>query len=255
MLIVDLLRHTSGLTYGFQESTNVDAAYRKHGIGELVKSGSLEEWVQTLATLPLEFSPGTAWNYSISTDILGYIVGKVSGMKFEDFLRTKIFKPLGMATGCQSLGDPDLDRSALLHFSKPNALNNIGKTDATRGAWWRCALAELHHELTHAFDRVIYGHQHILLKFRIIVMSFGIFQHQGKLRDDVFEVMNYKGRHLVEGVKFPYLKQGFGCLHSRKKARSLTAGSPEQIIDFPIDADWCAGPSKNREAVHFIACH
>ncbi len=97
MMIVDLLRHTSGLTYGFQESTNVDAAYRKHGIGELVKSGTLDTWVQQLATLPLEFSPGTAWNYSISTDILGYIVGKVSGMKFEDFLRTKIFKPLGMA--------------------------------------------------------------------------------------------------------------------------------------------------------------
>ncbi len=96
MLIVDLLRHTSGLTYGFQESTNVDAAYRKHGIGELVKAGTLDEWVQTLAKVPLEFSPGTAWNYSISTDILGYIVGKVSGMKFEDFLRAKIFKPLGM---------------------------------------------------------------------------------------------------------------------------------------------------------------
>jgi CubicO group peptidase (beta-lactamase class C family) len=96
MMVVDLLRHTSGLTYGFQESTNVDAAYRKHGIGELVKSGTLDTWVQQLATLPLEFSPGTAWNYSISTDILGYLVGKVSGMKFEEFLRTKIFKPLGM---------------------------------------------------------------------------------------------------------------------------------------------------------------
>jgi CubicO group peptidase (beta-lactamase class C family) len=96
MLIVDLLRHTSGLTYGFQQSTNVDAAYRKHKIGEIEKHGTLEEMVQKLATIPLEFSPGTAWNYSVSTDILGYIVGKVSGQKFEDFLRAKIFKPLGM---------------------------------------------------------------------------------------------------------------------------------------------------------------
>jgi CubicO group peptidase (beta-lactamase class C family) len=97
MLIVDLLRHTSGLTYGFQQSTNVDAAYRKAKIGEIEKHGTLEEMVQKLAKLPLEFSPGAAWNYSVSTDILGYIVGKVSGQKFEDYLRAMIFKPLGMA--------------------------------------------------------------------------------------------------------------------------------------------------------------
>ena len=96
MQVIDLLRHTSGLTYGFQQSTNVDAAYRKAKIGEIEKHGTLEEMIQKLGKLPLEFSPGTAWNYSVSTDILGYIVGKVSGMKFEDYLRTKIFKPLGM---------------------------------------------------------------------------------------------------------------------------------------------------------------
>jgi len=97
MLIVDLMRHTSGLTYGFQQTTNVDAAYRKLKIGEIEKHGTLEEMVQKLAKLPLEFSPGSAWNYSVSTDVLGYIVAKVSGQKFEDYLRTKIFKPLGMA--------------------------------------------------------------------------------------------------------------------------------------------------------------
>jgi len=96
MLIVDLLRHTSGLTYGFQQSTNVDAAYRKFKLGEIEKHGSLDYMIETLATLPLEFSPGTAFNYSVSTDVLGYLVGKISGMKFEDYLRTKIFKPLGM---------------------------------------------------------------------------------------------------------------------------------------------------------------
>lgn len=96
MLIVDLLRHTSGLTYGFQETTNVDAAYRKLKIGEIEKSGTMESMVENLAKLPLEFSPGTAWNYSVSTDILGYLVEKISGQKFEDYLRTKIFKPLGM---------------------------------------------------------------------------------------------------------------------------------------------------------------
>lgn len=96
MLILDLLRHTSGLTYGFQQSTNVDAAYRKVGIGELERHGTLEEMVQKLAEMPLDFSPGTAWNYSVSTDVLGYLVGVISGISFDEYLRTHIFNPLGM---------------------------------------------------------------------------------------------------------------------------------------------------------------
>ena len=96
MLVVDLLRHTSGLTYGFQQNTNVDAAYRKLKIGDLATEGTLEEMIEKLATLPLEFSPGEAWNYSVSTDVLGYIVGKVSGTSFEVFLKERIFDPLGM---------------------------------------------------------------------------------------------------------------------------------------------------------------
>ncbi|MBB2926861.1 serine hydrolase domain-containing protein [Paraburkholderia silvatlantica] len=96
MRVVDLLRHTSGLTYGFQQNTNVDAAYRKLKVGELATAGTLDEMIEKLATLPLEFSPGDAWNYSVSTDVLGYLVGKVSGMAFEDFLKTRIFDPLGM---------------------------------------------------------------------------------------------------------------------------------------------------------------
>jgi CubicO group peptidase (beta-lactamase class C family) len=96
MRVVDLLRHTSGLTYGFQQNTNVDAAYRKLKVGELSNEGTLEEMIGKLATLPLEFSPGEAWNYSVSTDVLGYIVGKVSAMPFEVFLQKRIFDPLGM---------------------------------------------------------------------------------------------------------------------------------------------------------------
>ncbi|WGR91143.1 beta-lactamase family protein [Bradyrhizobium sp. ISRA435] len=96
MLIVDLLRHTSGLTYGFQQRSNVDAAYREKKIGEVVKAGTLDSMIEDLANIPLEFSPGEAWNYSVSTDVLGYLVGKISGQPFEQFLKERIFKPLGM---------------------------------------------------------------------------------------------------------------------------------------------------------------
>jgi CubicO group peptidase (beta-lactamase class C family) len=96
MRIIDLLRHTSGLTYGFQNRTNVDAAYRARKLDTFARSDGLQGFVDALADVPLEFSPGTAWNYSVSTDVLGHLVGKISGMPFERFLHTRIFEPLGM---------------------------------------------------------------------------------------------------------------------------------------------------------------
>ncbi|TAH65477.1 MAG: class A beta-lactamase-related serine hydrolase [Rhodopseudomonas palustris] len=96
MQIVDLLRHTSGLTYGFQNRSNVDAAYRDKKIGEIEKSGTMQSMIDDLASIPLEFSPGEAWNYSVSTDVVGYLVEKISGQPFDQFLQQRIFDPLGM---------------------------------------------------------------------------------------------------------------------------------------------------------------
>jgi len=96
MRCIDLLRHTSGLTYGFQNRTNVDAAYRKLKVSEFTTEGGLEAMMAQLATLPLEFSPGEAWNYSISTDVVGYLVQKISGVPFDQFLKDRIFEPLQM---------------------------------------------------------------------------------------------------------------------------------------------------------------
>jgi CubicO group peptidase (beta-lactamase class C family) len=97
MQMVDLLRHTSGLTYGFQERTNVDAAYRKLGIGAFgVKPSSLEETIMQLAKTPLEFSPGDLWNYSVSTDVLGYLIQKIEGKPFETVLKERLLDPLHM---------------------------------------------------------------------------------------------------------------------------------------------------------------
>lgn len=96
MQIIDLMRHTSGLTYGFQQRGNVDAAYRERKIGEVDKAGTLQSMIEDLAGIPLEFSPGEAWNYSVSTDVLGYLIGKISGIPFEQFLKERIFTPLGM---------------------------------------------------------------------------------------------------------------------------------------------------------------
>ncbi len=96
MQVIDLLRHTSGLTYGFQMRTEVDAAYRALDVVGVSRTGTLQETIEKLATIPLEFSPGTAWNYSVSTDVVGYLVGKISGMPFDQFLQTRLLDPLGM---------------------------------------------------------------------------------------------------------------------------------------------------------------
>ena len=97
MTIRDLLTHTSGLAYGAsaETATPVAAAYQKMKVLDLHK-GTLKEMVQKVAELPLEFSPGTRWNYSISTDVCGYLVEVISGMSFNEYLEKYIFEPLGM---------------------------------------------------------------------------------------------------------------------------------------------------------------
>ncbi|MET0274139.1 MAG: serine hydrolase domain-containing protein [Phenylobacterium sp.] len=96
MQVVDLLRHTSGLTYGFQSRTNVDAAYRKLKVDDPYAGHDLDRFVEMLAKLPLEFSPGEAWNYSVATDVCGYLVQKVAGKPLDQVFAERIFEPLKM---------------------------------------------------------------------------------------------------------------------------------------------------------------
>lgn len=90
--IRDLLTHTSGLTYGYFGKTHVDSIYRK---ADLFK-GTLKEMVRKLTKIPLLYQPGTKWHYSVSTDVLGYLVEVISGKSLEEFLEQRIFKPLDM---------------------------------------------------------------------------------------------------------------------------------------------------------------
>jgi CubicO group peptidase (beta-lactamase class C family) len=121
MRIVDLLRHTSGLTYGFQMRTNVDAAYRHKRYGEIVGPVTLDGMIEGLANVPLEFSPGAAWNYSVSTDVIGYLVGKLSGQPFERFLRERILDPLGMRDTDFSVPRTQAHRLAACYTATPDS--------------------------------------------------------------------------------------------------------------------------------------
>ncbi|GAC1346332.1 MAG: serine hydrolase domain-containing protein [Acetobacteraceae bacterium] len=92
----DLLTHTSGLTYGFINATPVDALYREHGVDFQTSDATLGAVVERAALLPLLAQPGTRWNYSIATDVLGHLVAELSGMPFGRFLAERVLEPLGM---------------------------------------------------------------------------------------------------------------------------------------------------------------
>lgn len=95
MTIRDLLTHQAGLTYGFMNRTEVDAAYRALQL-DTDPEITLEQMVDELSRLPLEFSPGTAWNYSVATDVVGYLIQLLSGMSLDQYFAEHIFEPLGM---------------------------------------------------------------------------------------------------------------------------------------------------------------
>ena len=91
MTILDLLTHTSGLGNG-SGNTPIDSIYKSAKLSD----GSLKDMVQKLAKIPLYYQPGTKWNYSKSTDVLGYLVEVISGKPFDLFLKERIFLPLKM---------------------------------------------------------------------------------------------------------------------------------------------------------------
>ncbi len=112
MRMVDLLRHTSGLTYGFQQRSNIDAAHREGRIENWWDNLTLDEFAAALGEFPLEFSPGTAWNYSVSTDLLGLVVERLSGLPLDRFFEERIFAPLGMHDTFFTVPTGKLDRLA-----------------------------------------------------------------------------------------------------------------------------------------------
>jgi len=104
MTIFHLLTHTSGLSYGGDPWHPVDKQFQAAAEqqGFFRRDMSLAELVEHFAALPLSFQPGTAWQYSVATDVLGYLLQVISGMPLADFLSERIFAPLGMVdTGFQ----------------------------------------------------------------------------------------------------------------------------------------------------------
>jgi CubicO group peptidase (beta-lactamase class C family) len=116
--IQHLLTHTSGLTYSFFPSP-VGLMYREAGVGgtaqESAPFASLDEWCRALAELPLVAQPGTEWNYSAGMDVLGRLIEVVSGMSYGEFLKERLFDPLGMVDTGFFVPDEKIERFAALY--------------------------------------------------------------------------------------------------------------------------------------------
>ena len=124
----ELMSHSGGFTYGFFSNTPVDKLQREANVLDI--NSTLEEFIQKVAKVPLNSQPGSEWHYSISVDIQGYIVQKLSGLPFDEFLAKRIFKPLGMSDTAFYVPKEKLSRLAQFYsYDKDGKLLVVGPTD------------------------------------------------------------------------------------------------------------------------------
>ncbi|MFJ8079612.1 serine hydrolase domain-containing protein [Streptomyces sp. NPDC096205] len=111
-----LMTHTAGLTFGFYHTHPVDALYRDAGLESSVPPGKdLAETIEVYGSLPLQFEPGTQWNYSVASNVLGRIIEVVSGRSLDEFFAERIFRPLGMTDAGFQVTDEQAPRLAELY--------------------------------------------------------------------------------------------------------------------------------------------
>jgi CubicO group peptidase (beta-lactamase class C family) len=123
----DLLAHTAGFTYGFMGRHPLDALYRRRGVEgrallapqEGAPSADLAELVAKLAELPLLFSPGSRWSYSVATDVCGHLIERLSGQPLDAFLSERILGPLEMVDTGFSITADQADRLASCYACTP----------------------------------------------------------------------------------------------------------------------------------------
>jgi CubicO group peptidase (beta-lactamase class C family) len=134
--IRDLLRHTSGLTYNWNEDLGPMYTEAHVGHGLLPYDGTIGDSVKQLAGLPLLFNPGDRFEYSLGVDVLGRLVEVVSGKPLDEFFRTRIFEPLGMKDTYFYPPDNKLDRLATAYtYYDEKGLNRFPDTPITEGAF------------------------------------------------------------------------------------------------------------------------
>jgi CubicO group peptidase (beta-lactamase class C family) len=130
-----LLTHTAGLTYAFTRSSVLDEMYRLRGADQLVDwDADLAEMCRRWGSLPLLFEPGTGWNYSVATDLLGRVVEVVTGQRLDEVFAERIFGPLGMKETRWWVDGDDAGRLAALYVPHPATGQAVRHDDLGRHA-------------------------------------------------------------------------------------------------------------------------
>jgi CubicO group peptidase (beta-lactamase class C family) len=117
MTMRQLMSHSAGFAYGLAPSSPVDRMYRDKAV--LGNDHDLQGMIDRLAALPLAYQPGTRWQYSVSVDVQGYLVEKLSGQRFDEFLRARVFTPLGMKDTDFAVAPEARGRAAVIHGQGP----------------------------------------------------------------------------------------------------------------------------------------
>ncbi len=123
----ELMSHSAGFTYGVFGSTPVDKMYQE---AQPLGAPTLQEFIERVSKLPLLYQPGEGWVYSVSVDIQGYLVEKLSGKPFADFLRERIFLPLGMKDTGFYVPAAKLDRVATIYQGDAGAATAMPRDPA-----------------------------------------------------------------------------------------------------------------------------
>ena len=126
MTVQDLMRHTSGLTYGGRPDTSGAAAALYPSGGQAMKMNGTAEFMDKISKLPLVYQPGTIFEYSLSFEVLGAVIEKVSGKSLDSYLRESIWNPLRMSDTGFHVAENKISRQA--HPFKLNPLNNSPQT-------------------------------------------------------------------------------------------------------------------------------
>ncbi len=121
IMIKDLLTHTAGLTYGFLRQHPLDARYRAKQLGEFsLPDFDLAEFMRRLAEEPLLFDPGSAWNYSVATDVCGALIEVLTGVPLNEAFRSRVLDPLGMHETDFHVDAANAGRLAALYMPTPS---------------------------------------------------------------------------------------------------------------------------------------
>jgi CubicO group peptidase (beta-lactamase class C family) len=207
-----LLTHTAGLTYGFHRAHPVDARYREAGHEIEAPEGTLGASCDTWARLPLLFQPGTEWNYSVATDVVGRVVEVISGQSLGEFCAANIFAPLHMTDTMFHVADAEAGRLARLYLATPSGTLEPGDQ---LGATVRKP------------DRAHYGGGGLVsttgdyLRFATMLLNRGAYGDVRILGQDTVELMTSNhlpggadlaafGRPMVTELPLAGVGQGFG---------------------------------------------